>query len=747
MLHELLLALSGHKSPLLSDDKDTQQLGSLLCPSEDALLRSIARLGNSHIELLKEVSTITDSHSSVICRAVSRTIESGQLAEFQQAILKVESRILQKNAALVGAYDIVPLSSVVGAFSGWGKKMEWLKSLVLHIQPRAVDLTKKSIEDEKNIGTKRHASGAQIIKWLRKESQTGYPDIERMAVDLIKVAERAWLRQVSAWVLYGRLPELGAGDFLIQKDSHTGSGTDSYRVQMGLCPAFVNSLTANSILFIGKSLNYIRTQGQITPESQVGPLTGEAPLLSSHLKHLSALEHPINAVSLAAAIANIRSSLSQNVLQKLLPLADIRQVLNVMTDFFLLERGDFAVALIASADECLSARSNRVLDAPSHSDALRFGGIMIKEGEVTNVLNRTWATLAALQDDDDDDVDEELDQARDIIRLSIKKHTAPPTTSFLSSAGPFSILEEVKTTFGDVLLATPASLYVSVSSPLDLFLGSAEVEAYSMIHSYLLSVRRAHLHLTDLWKLSVLRRIHPSPAKGQANSKLPEQDRKRANKRSESMRSTWAMVSSTAFFLTELGEYLQGEVVSSSWRQFSSWLQPPEATSLSRPPSPGSTEGILSADSAETNTTRDPQSLTIAHRAYLGALIRALILDDTAFTKQLKTMLTRLDHVAALVKRLSVVQQSTELGKSYATEESHIMRSLGDVRVAVEADLHSLVNRLSEIDSHRLDGGPQSTANESKITGFFPWQGGGLYRLLMKLDFARSGVSNAMQES
>lgn len=743
MLHELLLALSGHTSPLLSDDKDIQQLGPLLCPSEDALLRSVACLGNVYTELLRDASTITDSHPSVICRAVSRTVESVHLAAFQQDILNVEGKILQKHASLVGAYDIVPLSSVVGSFSGWGRRMGWLKSLVQYIQLGALGLTQRSTDNAEQIGTRRHASGAQVINWLRKESQTGYPDIERIAVDLVKVAERAWLRQVSAWVLYGRLPDLGAEDFLIQQSgSSTGSDVDSYHVRLDLCPSFVSALTGNSILFIGKSLDYIRNQGQIIPDDS--HITGEAPLLSSHLQHLSVLEHPISSVNLAAAIANIRSSLSRNVLQRLLPIADIQQVLNVITDFFLLERGDFAVALIASADDCLSARSNRVLDAPFQSDVLRFGGIMIKEGEVTNVLNQTWTALAALQHDDDDDVDEGLDLARDIIRLSIKKHILPATKSFLSSAGPLSILGEVKTTFGDVLLATPISLSVSVSSPLDLFMGNAEIEAYSIIHSYLLSVRRAHLHLTDLWKLSTLRRTKPTPAKGRVNSKLPEQEMQRANKRSIGMRSTWALVSSTAFFLTELGEYLQGEVVSSSWRQFSTWLQPPDMTLSSRPTSPGSTKGIFSDELAKIHGSHDPQSVTIAHRVYLSALIHTLILDDTAFTKLLKTMLTRLDHVAALVKQLNFVQQSIELGKNHATEEGDIMRNLGEVRVAVEADLHGLVQRLGDIDAQRLGGGPQSS--ESEITGFVPWQGGGLYRLLMKLDFARSEPSTVMQE-
>jgi hypothetical protein len=42
-------------------------------------------------------------------------------------------------------------------------------------------------------------------------------DIEEAALGLVRVAETAWLKQVSAWVLYGRLPSFGREDFFIKE--------------------------------------------------------------------------------------------------------------------------------------------------------------------------------------------------------------------------------------------------------------------------------------------------------------------------------------------------------------------------------------------------------------------------------------------------------------------------------------------------------------------------------------------------
>jgi hypothetical protein len=56
-----------------------------------------------------------------------------------------------------------------------------------------------------------------VIDRLRSELQTGYQDVEEAARSLVAVAEVAWLKQVSAWILYGKLPSFGADDFFVQQ--------------------------------------------------------------------------------------------------------------------------------------------------------------------------------------------------------------------------------------------------------------------------------------------------------------------------------------------------------------------------------------------------------------------------------------------------------------------------------------------------------------------------------------------------
>ena len=52
------------------------------------------------------------------------------LAAFQRRVLEVEEGILRRDAGSVGAYNIVPLTAVVGQFAGWVRRMEWFKEVV-----------------------------------------------------------------------------------------------------------------------------------------------------------------------------------------------------------------------------------------------------------------------------------------------------------------------------------------------------------------------------------------------------------------------------------------------------------------------------------------------------------------------------------------------------------------------------------------------------------------------------------------
>lgn len=204
MLHEILLSLSGHPSPLLRNQNSSTGAKSLLSTPEQELLKVVSHLSELHCSLIKCTAQVGTSHPSVICRAVSSAVSSIHLAAFQRKILDIEDEILRKDAGLVGAYNIVPLTAVVGEVSGWTRTLEWLWDLVQLMAQR---------NDEGALCT-----GAQLMHKLRDELQTGYADIEAVALSLIKIAETTWLKQVSAWILYGRLPTFGAEDFFVQED-------------------------------------------------------------------------------------------------------------------------------------------------------------------------------------------------------------------------------------------------------------------------------------------------------------------------------------------------------------------------------------------------------------------------------------------------------------------------------------------------------------------------------------------------
>ena len=282
MLHEILLALSfGGPSQLLYSQPSKigashELLQSFLSPAEQTLLHSLAhKLGDNNKNIRENAAAISSSHPSTVCRAVSTAIISTYIADFQQKILEVKQGILRGDASIVGAHNIVPLSAIVGAFDGWGRKLEWLWKLVQYIQaPTAKGVLNTQLNYES-------CTAAKLIDHLRESTLTGYPDIEKISHDLVRVAETAWLKQVSAWVLYGRHPVHGAGDFFITRHAASSQSRSplEYGVLDSLVLGFVTPHTANSILFIGRSLNHIRER----PSSfTCGSSTAATPELALH---------------------------------------------------------------------------------------------------------------------------------------------------------------------------------------------------------------------------------------------------------------------------------------------------------------------------------------------------------------------------------------------------------------------------------------------------------------------------------
>ncbi len=761
MLQEVLLALSGHKSQLLdaiergksSVAAETEPF-PLLSPPEIALLQSVGHLARLHRQLRTHTAIISSSHPSPICRAVSSAVSSSHLARFQEKILEVECRILKKDASMVGAYNIVPLAGVVAEFDGWKRLLEWYWNLACDMLPYEDDGTELALSEGKG----PNSSGAGIINKLRQDAQTGYPDIEAAALQLSQVAESAWLRQLVSWILYGRLPTIGAADFFVQLQEDPDETLPVFYRDNRLLPKFVSNQTASSIFFVGKTLNHIKSRGgQLTAAGRASS-SADMDLIPVHIRYLSDLKFPISSAALASAVTAIRLSLSRNTLRQLLPVPKIVEVLSLLQEYFLLGRGEFAVALISEADRRIGARHSNI--GQPHGGKAKDGiyGVLLKEGEVSTVLADTWSFLSTFAGEDD----QCLDLAKDMIRLVIAKPLpARPATPGRASEPSQHLPTLSSTSFNDALLLTPTTLLLDVSPPMDLFLTAAELEVYSSIHPYLLAIRRAHLHLADLWRQTALRREYPAPiGPPQSGRESLRRRRLRSRRRGMDMRNVWATCGLALFLLSETAAYFEGEVVQGSWEHLHTWISSTDATD-GRPRSSDvvsdgrttcqRTDTVLVAGSQQDKSPlqyeerlHDPESLSKAHRKYLSTLAHCLLLTDVPYTRLLKSFLTHIDHLVATMIRLHTIQQNLDLEQddgvvdphaTYAQDEREAILELERARVVIDSDMNAVIERLREIDAERLGVGALESMSLADEDGYEPWKGAGINRLLMKLDF------------
>ncbi|KAM0713091.1 hypothetical protein Q7P35_000543 [Cladosporium inversicolor] len=734
MIHEVLLALSGHPSPLFDKNTAGENISHdgvpLLSPSEQALLQSIGRLSELHRELRSQLDAITLSHHSTVCRASANSIRQTHLARFQKKILDVESRILTKDASIVGAYEIVPLASVVGEFDVWHRRMGWYWDLTCFMRP--VHSSQRGEE----------CSGASLIGKLRAEAQTGFPDLEESATELSRIAETAWLRQVSSWIMHGKLPVHGADDFFIKSvgDSIDG-GVARFRKDNNLSPKFVLPSTASSILFIGKSIHQVRhydQQSQIHAKLQA-PGVQYSQLANAHLKHLSSLSLPIVPAQMARAVSVIRRSLSQNILQHLLPLEDIMALLSCLRRYFLLEDGEFTLALVHEAEVRIQARWQSMGKLLQQDPIKALQGLVIKEAELNQTLGQTWKTLAMR---DDTEQNPAFDFARKNTGLSLPRKTSsrPTTSDSMAAATP----KVSSIAFNDTLFPSAADLILEITPPLDLFISKREVETYSAINAYLISVRRSHLRLADLWRRTPVRREHPAPPGPRSNATeagraAQAPARNRATKRAVAARKVWATCSAAMSLLSETAAYLEGEIIRCSWECFEAWLkEPADAADRAEDAQPD-------VDALPKTAQRDPETLAAGHRAFLAALTYALFLTDVSYTKELRSLLNNVDQLIALFIRLLDVQQRIDLDQDAGLKVAHIEEDerkialeLDRARKRVDSDLKSVINRLRQLDHERIGAGRYLDLSRVETGGFEPWKGGGVDRLLMKLEFGRA---------
>lgn len=435
------------------------------------------------------------------------------------------------------------------------------------------------------------------------------------------------------------------------------------------------------------------------------------------------------------------------------------------------------MALTQQADDRIRSRWRRA-DNLAHEKREGLNTVTVKEGEVATVLTRTWAAMSSMQAQQAEE-DEGLERARDLLRLQLVKST-PKTPIRLSATSQIAA-----TPFRNLMFSVPVVLSLRVPSPLDLFLSPSDVQTYTAINSYLHSIRRAHLRLTDLWKITPLRRHHPPPPKPAYGSTKGGRARvimlrERQAARMLAMRSSWTTCSAAIFFLAELEGYLQIEVVAELWEGFQRWLAtgndeyrpPAESARPSRRTSlivdaeamdeddDGDEDMWLAEGSKTVSSSRaidtagqrqphDPQTLAAAHRLYLSTLIRRILLSQEIFTDPLYNLLLDVDQLVALVHRLQEAWNSIDLEEDMGVVDAFVdlEREERDVRGQIQATVGKVkagiggvidVLRHLEADHEGMALGDDDMGETGAIREegqYVPRRVGGVDRLLMKLDF------------
>ncbi|RPB25914.1 hypothetical protein L211DRAFT_821840 [Terfezia boudieri ATCC MYA-4762] len=751
MLHELFIILSGHPSPLFAPHLPATF--PLVSPSERELLNSLSSLGNSHIALRQQCAQIASSHPSTIAKALASAVDAYHLQKFRDQVVKVEASVLKRESGVVGGYDIVALSSVKKEFDGWDRILQYLEGLT--------NLMLSGLSVVNGIAAKdgEWIKGAQLINRLRKDIHTGYPTLEQVSLHLLEVAETAWLRQLSTWVLYGRLPNLGGEDFFVAEKEGDGERVgDSdvmlkdFKAEKKLLPEFVTDEIASSILFIGRSLSHVRIRGGASlyapaakyKSSTAATLSGSSPelgLLPTNLAFLQTLRSPLVPQKFSSAIASIRLSLSQHTLHTLLPSQKIVDVLYVFREFFLLGRGEFAITVVAQADESVRNRFR------GKNTALISNSIL-KEGEVAAVLTRTYGILSSFQNEEIHD--ERLDLARDHVYLSLQKPKSD--IPFPSAKKP----SKDATSFSDLLLGAPVCLNYQIAWPMELFLTQSDVDKYDRIFGYLAASRKCLIKLQELW----YKRRKKTALPGLANDRTASNKRRDAlNRRAQKERFIWATAGLVVFFLETLGAYWQGEVIEPSFNRLIGILGGPRgqrknnsrkrkrSDSMATARDGFSDDSGLSSKSLESQ--QDPESLSKAHRLFLNFLLQALFLSDPTFPNTYRQLLEISQNLSAWIARLEPLHNLVDLGvdkpkDTGASEVSDQMAELEEGCRQARRLLGRLVERLHEVDENRGKGagalvGLIMHGEEDDGSG----GGGKVDRLLMRLNWDSMGGGEA----
>ncbi|KAK3797703.1 hypothetical protein RRG08_054720 [Elysia crispata] len=556
MLHELLLALSGHYGGAFKHTND----GIMVVPnlpfmptSEVKVLNHLCKLGTYYKDfrdfiqhygfgILSQQTPGTDDLYGLYVKCVCQGLDS-VLEDYRASLQQLEQEVLQ-DAHLPVSHFSCRLQQYQLLFPALASTLDEIVS--------------------------NRAHGCYILDILYKNAMFGKPVVKDALNRILYFCHGLMYKQLSAWMLHGITSD-PYGEFFIQKaqnglatvskeaeeeedlgimgltgqqlkkihlstdDDTKDSDTDHYCIAADFLPSYIQPRVANKILFVGESVQMFEKDKHKMKSSKSGTImSSRESEFASDLLQLSK-QPEFNSISFETIIDKIRAHAAEYLWVIIVEESDLANELSIMKDYFLLGRGELFLAFIDQAQHLLRCPVapktehdvNRTFQHAARN-VLIDNDLLLQRFRLTVPLPPKEPTRNVLIDND--------------LLLQRFRLTVPlPPKEPKRSEGAVALGAPTEPEVGWTVLG----LSYCVQWPLHIFFTPSMLEKYNCIFRFLLAVRRTQLDLQHCWSLQMFNKDKfVSPAGS----------------------PTWQLRTHMAFLVDNLQYYLQVDVIESQYK-------------------------------------------------------------------------------------------------------------------------------------------------------------------------------------
>ncbi|KAK7475136.1 hypothetical protein BaRGS_00033628 [Batillaria attramentaria] len=572
MLHELLLALTGHCGGVFRDSGDGIQVAPdlpFIHPSEVKILNDLCRLGTSYKSFQQFIQdhgtgpsirrSGTNSSSGLgglYMRSFCRGLDI-VLKDYRDALLAIEQQILRD--------PHLPVSHLEYALKDFQLLFPALSAVLEQI-------------------VSHRAHGCYLLDVLHRNSVCGLPKVKDALERILHVCHGVLYKQLCAWMIHG-LCQDPQREFFIQhissgsvtttdtsKSSQEANGelgimgvtgrqmqaqrsasapdldgphdSNVFVIQADLLPSYIPIRVANKILFVGESVQMFEINQQKDKQHSGQFMKERETEFTRDFQRLSQ-QPTFSCSAFEALVDKIRSHVAEHLWVMVVQEADLTGHLRVMKDFFLLGRGELFLAFIDQAQHLLKGPPAA---STEHDVNTAF------QQAARNVLIENEALLQRF-------------------RLSV---TQSPSAAPSPKGGDRKVAESPSSTAPLETGWKCLGLTCSIQWPLHIFFTPSILNKYNRVFRFLLAVRRTQQDLQSTWQLQML-------------SKAKVKD----TGQSAGTAAVWQLRHHMSFLVDNLQYYLQVDVIESQY-------------------------GLLLD---QINSTRDFEAVKLAHEQFLAALL------------------------------------------------------------------------------------------------------------------------------